>query len=101
MKNPGFNPHNRSKHQQCSPRTVLAEARKDPTDRVAVLAARCVQCVGEDQEDAAELVRGCPRKTCVSWKLRPWQRDVPPRSAPHCSRLPPTYEREPQEEAGE
>lgn len=86
------------RHTEPSPQAILEEARQHPTDRVVCLAARCVQCVGGELDTAAHRIRACFRKSCATWRLRPWQIDSPPRSAPHLERPEPTWETEPRED---
>jgi hypothetical protein len=92
MKRPFPSPHHK-RPPEASPESILQTWRKpgtDKRDRVLAVAVRCIQCLG-----SAEAIRSCQRKTCGLWALRPYQADVPPRSAPHLERPEPTYEREP------
>ncbi len=76
------------KREIFTPEQIVDAARRDPTDRVLAIGARCVQC----RRGSAEGVRDCRRLECSLFALRPYQANVPPRSAPHCAKLPPTYE---------
>ncbi len=81
-----------------APEALLELARKHPTDRAACLAARCVQCVGGEIDTVAHRIRTCFRKSCATFRLRPYQADSPPRSAPHLDIPEPTWETPPQGE---
>lgn len=79
MKSQGFNPHTRhASRSEAAPERLHEEWRKDKTDRVKAIAARCVQCL-----NTAEAIRACPRASCALFVLRPYQFDVAPKSAPH------------------
>ena len=60
---------------------ILQMHQNDRTSRPVALAAKCVQCRG-----SIERIRSCPDKSCSLFLLRPFQRDVEPRSAPHIVR---------------
>jgi len=77
----GYNPHRRPEHSKvATPERLLALAMADRTDRAACIAGRCVQCLL-----AAEAIRGCERRGCALWVLRPYQASEP-KSAPHLER---------------
>jgi len=58
--------------------SILAMYQSDATSRPVALAAKCCQCRGN-----AVLIRACDDRSCALWLIRPFQRDVAAKSAPH------------------
>jgi len=64
-----------------APDELLAAALASPLDRALVVAGMCVRC-----RATAEAIRACADTSCPARRLRPFQRDVPARGAPHIAR---------------
>ena len=57
---------------------ILRSWRACPNSRALSIGAKCIQCKG-----TAAAIRSCSDFDCGIFRLRPYQKDVEPRGAPH------------------
>ncbi len=60
---------------------ILRSWRACPNSRALSIGAKCIQHLG-----TPEAIRSCSDHDCALFRLRPFQRDVEPRGAPHIDR---------------